>query len=144
MANGRARVNHIGVIEDDGRKLDREKDKSDYFYSKFKERFEPGSTLHTSRGDWSNLFCDRAFLRDDNLTTPLSIEEVKKATFHMNGDKAPGPDGFSMAFCQKFWEVIKTDLLKIFEDLYDDTLNTCDAPLPRGVTHPRTTLALDA
>jgi hypothetical protein len=25
----------------------------------------------------------------------------------MNGDKAPGPDGFSMAFFQKCWGVLK-------------------------------------
>jgi len=28
----------------------------------------------------------------------------------MNGDKAPGPDGFSMAFFQKYWVILKKDI----------------------------------
>ena len=31
-----------------------------------------------------------------------------------DGDKAPGPDGFPMAFFQACWAIIKTDLLEVF------------------------------
>jgi hypothetical protein len=34
------------------------------------------------------------------------------------GDKAPGPDGFSMAFFQDCWEVIKEDVMAVFEEFY--------------------------
>jgi hypothetical protein len=32
----------------------------------------------------------------------------------MNGDKAPGPDGFSMALFQQCWGVLKKDIMAIF------------------------------
>lgn len=36
----------------------------------------------------------------------------------MNRDKAPGPDGFSMAFSQDCWDVIKTDIMGVFLDFH--------------------------
>lgn len=32
----------------------------------------------------------------------------------LSGDKTPGPDGFSMAFFQHCWEVIKEDVMEVF------------------------------
>jgi hypothetical protein len=40
--------------------------------------------------------------------------EVRKFVMAMEGDKAPGPDGFSIAFLQVCWEVVKEDIMKIF------------------------------
>jgi hypothetical protein len=40
----------------------------------------------------------------------------------MEHNKAPGPDGFPAEFYQKFWEVIKEDLLKMFHNLHAGTL----------------------
>ena len=37
----------------------------------------------------------------------------------MKGDKALGPDGFSMAFFQKCWEVIKKDMMAIFKEFHE-------------------------
>jgi hypothetical protein len=36
----------------------------------------------------------------------------------MNGDKAPGPDGFSMAFFQACCVVLKEDIMKVFPDFH--------------------------
>ena len=36
----------------------------------------------------------------------------------MKGDKAPGSDGFSMAFFQKCWKVIKKDLMAVFKEFH--------------------------
>lgn len=36
----------------------------------------------------------------------------------MNGEKALGPDGFSMAFFPDFWEVIKLDIIGVFHDFH--------------------------
>lgn len=44
--------------------------------------------------------------------------------FQLGGDKAPGPDGFPLSFYQKFWDVVKNDLLSIFQELYDGRLST--------------------
>ena len=34
----------------------------------------------------------------------------------LNGDKAPGPDGYIAAFWQSNWETVKRDILNIFKD----------------------------
>ncbi len=142
MANGRHRVNRIEAIEEQGTRITREKDKSDYFYLKFKDRFAPDNQTPSSIGDWGDLFHDCSVLSSDSLTAPFTTDEIKKAIFQMNGDKAPGPDGFSMLFFHKFWTVIKEDLIKIFDDLFERSLNTgpidyshiCLVPKSEGAT----------
>ena len=36
----------------------------------------------------------------ENLEMPFSEDEIYVALMEMNEDKAPGPDGFTMAFCK--------------------------------------------
>jgi len=44
--------------------------------------------------------------------------EVRKVVFAMNGDKASGPDGFTMAFFQACWEVMRLDIMEVFSDFH--------------------------
>ena len=37
----------------------------------------------------------------------------------MNGDKAPGPDGFSLFFWQRCWDFVKEEILQMFKEIYD-------------------------
>lgn len=46
----------------------------------------------------------------------IDEEEVKKATFRLNPDKAPGPDGFPAAFFQSYWGIIGKDLHRVVEE----------------------------
>jgi hypothetical protein len=41
----------------------------------------------------------------DMLERPFDREEVFQVIQNLQGDKAPGPDGFTMAFFQKCWQV---------------------------------------
>jgi hypothetical protein len=52
------------------------------------------------------------------LTAPYSEEEVKKAVFQMEHNKAPGPDDFPAEFYQTFWDTIKLDLLHMSSVLH--------------------------
>jgi hypothetical protein len=45
------------------------------------------------------------------LDADFSEKEVKEAVFGSYADGAPGPDGFSFLFYQKFWDLIKPDLM---------------------------------
>ena len=36
----------------------------------------------------------------------------------MEGDKAPGPDGFTMAFYHHCWGAVERDVLAVFEEFY--------------------------
>jgi hypothetical protein len=40
----------------------------------------------------------------------------------MEHNKAPGPDGFPIEFYQTFWEIIKGDLMALFEDIHNGNL----------------------
>ena len=52
------------------------------------------------------------------LIAPFSEEEISKAVFQMEHNKALGPDGFPVEFYQHFWETVKTDLLELFGCLH--------------------------
>jgi hypothetical protein len=44
------------------------------------------------------------------LEREFKEEEVRKVVLAIDGDKARGPDGFSIAFFQVCWEVVKEDI----------------------------------
>jgi hypothetical protein len=56
------------------------------------------------------------------LTAPYTEEEVKKAIFIMEHNKAPDPDGFPAEFYQTFWDTIRVDLKGMFSSLHVDQL----------------------
>ena len=37
----------------------------------------------------------------------------------LNGDKAPRPDGFTIAFWQFSWEIVKVDIMRMFKDFFE-------------------------
>jgi len=41
-------------------------------------------------------------------------QEVWEVVRNLNGDKVPRPDGFTMAFFQKCWDVLKQDIMAGF------------------------------
>lgn len=57
------------------------------------------------------------------LQAPFSEQEVKKVVFDSYADGAPGPDGLSFMFYQHFWELIKSDLMALFLDFFNETLD---------------------
>lgn len=46
------------------------------------------------------------------LTRQVTEKEVKVALFSMHSNKAPGPDGMSPTFFQRFWSIIKGDVVE--------------------------------
>ncbi|KAG7559082.1 Reverse transcriptase domain [Arabidopsis thaliana x Arabidopsis arenosa] len=61
------------------------------------------------------------------LTREVSLEEVKRAVFEMNPTKAPGPDGMTALFYQRFWPIISEDLLTTVRSFF--TTGTLDPRL---------------
>ncbi|XP_058751102.1 uncharacterized protein LOC131624142 [Vicia villosa] len=45
------------------------------------------------------------------LTLDPSEEEIYHAVMNLNSDSAPGPDGFGPLFFQKYWSIIKCDVI---------------------------------
>ncbi|RVW46009.1 LINE-1 reverse transcriptase-like [Vitis vinifera] len=49
----------------------------------------------------------------------FSEEEIYAALMGMNGDKAPGPDGFTIAFWQSSWGLVKEEIMDLFREFYN-------------------------
>ena len=53
-----------------------------------------------------------------NLEVMFSEKEIFAALSNYCGDKAPGPNGFTMAFWLFCWDVVKSDILGLFREFY--------------------------
>lgn len=60
---------------------------------------------------------------NDSLVAPFSEAKIKSALFSYYPEGAPGPDGLPFLFYQKLWEVIKDDLVALFEDFHKGELD---------------------
>jgi hypothetical protein len=56
------------------------------------------------------------------LERAFEEEEVRKVVSAMVGDRTPKPDGFSMAFFQACWNVLRGDIMVVFRDFNDGGL----------------------
>jgi hypothetical protein len=64
------------------------------------------------------------------LERDFEEQEVWEVVRDLNGDKAPGPDGFTMAFFQKCWGVLKQDIMAVFSEFH----NSCQFEKSFNVT----------
>ncbi|CAA7037370.1 unnamed protein product [Microthlaspi erraticum] len=76
------------------------------------------------------------------LTTIPSDMEIKEAIFSINSDKAPGPDGMTSLFYQRFWKTTSTDITKAVRDffetgVFDERLNQTNICLIPKNERPR-------
>jgi hypothetical protein len=93
---------------------------TDFYRDLFKKENRPDIRLQ-----------DNFFSEDEKITLEENImlgsafteEEVKTAVFGSYADGAPGPDGIPFMFYQKFWDVIKLDLINMFNAWFDDNLD---------------------
>lgn len=53
-----------------------------------------------------------------SLCTPFCYNDIKKALWSIDGNKAPGYDGFSSQFFKDSWEVVEDDLCKAVSDFF--------------------------
>jgi hypothetical protein len=52
------------------------------------------------------------------LEREFEEDEIWAVIQNFKGDKAPGPDSFSMAFFQKCWEILKNDIFAVLKEFY--------------------------
>jgi hypothetical protein len=63
--------------------------------------------------------CDK----NEALTRPFSLAELKKAIFSMGTNIAPGPDHMPVEFYQSGWETIKYDLFDMLNEFWAQKLD---------------------
>lgn len=84
------------------------------------------TTLNTGNFDETLRFITEKVTPDMNesLTRPPSDDEIKKALFDINPEKAPGPDGMTNLFYQKFWGITAGKIFHTVRDFFaSDTLD---------------------
>ncbi|XP_021866715.1 uncharacterized protein [Spinacia oleracea] len=57
-------------------------------------------------------------VQGQQLITQVTGDEVKVAMFSINGDKAPGPDGFGSLFIKENWHIVSGDVTKAVLDFF--------------------------
>ncbi|KAL6343127.1 hypothetical protein AAG906_019670 [Vitis piasezkii] len=118
MANAHRRRNNVDRIKINGAWCIEENEIREGIGNAFK-------VLLSSSGDWrpsiSGLQLETLDQLDaSTLESPFTEEEVFNALLSCNGDKAPGPDGLSMAFWQFAWDFVKADVLCFFKEFYEN------------------------
>ena len=55
----------------------------------------------------------------ESLEIPFAEIEIYSALMEMNGDKAPGPDGFTVSFWQNAWDFTKEEIMEMFKEFHE-------------------------
>jgi hypothetical protein len=124
IANGRKRKKTIHSLDNDGIVIEGTKNLLQHATDYYKNLFgpAPGNLFPISPNLWSAA---ETLTVDDNidLTRPFSMEEVKNALFEMDVNRAPGPDEIPSEFYQHCWDIVKGDIMRLFEHFYEGTLD---------------------
>ena len=116
MANSRRRFNHLNFLEVDGVIYEEESKMAAQVVNFYKN-------LYKESEEWRPVVEGLEFDQIDGsergwLERRFEKEEILLALNELAGDKAPGPDGFSMAFFHHCWRVVERDGLAVFEEFY--------------------------
>ena len=115
IANGKHRKKQIFQLEQDEGTIVGEANLKLFITEYYKKLFVvPGPIFFSFVEDQVNDIPQHSNQEKGILTANFSENEVFDAVAQMEHNKAPGPDGFPAEFYQKFWEVLKSDLMAMF------------------------------
>ena len=117
VANGRRNRKYIKVLENErGLVLNNSKSIKEEILRYFEKLYaSPSEESWRVKGlNWSPISGESA----PRLESPFTEKEISKATFQLDMDKAPGPDGFTITVFQDCWDVIKEDLVRVFAEFH--------------------------
>ena len=71
------------------------------------------------------LYCDKSFGEQakDKMKCPINEEELLSAISNAKSKKSPGPDGITYEFYAVHFELLRDDLLKLFNGLLDNSIS---------------------
>ena len=124
IVNGRRRRNTIFSLSYGDVIIEGNNNLLEHATNFYKELFGPavGNLCKMKEDMWES----REKLSDiDNfiLTRPFSETEVKNALFSMKPNKAPGPDNIPIEFFQHCWEIVKNEVMMLFDWFHDNKLD---------------------
>ncbi|RVX01885.1 Transposon TX1 uncharacterized 149 kDa protein [Vitis vinifera] len=117
MANAHRRANNLVKIKINEVRFAEDQEVRDGIVNAYQQLLSESSDW---KADIGGLVLTQISLSEaEALECPFSEAEIYAALMGMNGDKAPGPDGFTVAFWQSCWEIVKEDVLDMFKEFYD-------------------------
>ncbi|CAL1375754.1 unnamed protein product [Linum trigynum] len=116
MANFNRRRNTIQLLKVDNEVISDGEAIKQVFIQHFQSRFSEEVHVRPFPVDFKHNLIS---LEENHLLTlPFQEAEIWKAVNSCGGDKAPGPDGFTLRFFQKAWNVIKHDILRAADEFF--------------------------
>ena len=117
MANAHQRNNSLDIIKINGVWMTKEQEVREGIVNAFQHLL---SEELGWRADIEGLHLNRLnSCEAEVLELPFIEEEIHSAPMEMNGDKAPGPDGFTVTFWQACWDFVKEEIVDLFKEFYD-------------------------
>jgi hypothetical protein len=115
--NGRRRKKTIAFLDSDEGEVTSHKEITNHIVNYYKQLFGHNDPCSMHLGDdfWPKDLKLEG-IDKEKLICPFPREEIKEVIMGMKEYSAPGPNGFSVSFFKKFWEIIKWDMLKMFQD----------------------------
>ena len=119
MTNAHRRRNCFKSISINDRKLDKEVGIKEGLVDAFQN-------LLSAPGGWCPLLLDFALNEIGSeeaarLEEIFSEEEIWTTISGLNSDKAPGPDGFPLAFWSFRWDFVKNEVLGFFKEFHEQS-----------------------
>jgi hypothetical protein len=123
VANRRHRKKRIFSLDHENGKIKGQANLKNYIMGFYKGLFgEPEQNSFSLNPDRTEDISQVTQDENNLLIAPFTKDEIKRVVFEMEHNKAPGPDGFPVEFYQKFWDVIKEDLISMFHKLHSGDL----------------------
>uniref|UniRef100_A0A2N9IZP3 Reverse transcriptase domain-containing protein n=1 Tax=Fagus sylvatica TaxID=28930 RepID=A0A2N9IZP3_FAGSY len=116
MVNSHRRCNYMDKVEVDGVVFEEESEIREQVVHFYESLYQESKTW---RPTVDGLELDVITANERALLEHrFDKEEVLQVVKDLQGDKAPFPDGFTMAFFQKCWSVIEADVMGFFYEVY--------------------------
>ncbi|GJY75790.1 RNA-directed DNA polymerase, eukaryota [Tanacetum coccineum] len=114
--NKRSQLAIRGILIDGDWISDLKEVKSEFLNHFAKQFSKPSSPRISINGAFPN----RLNLEQvEELESSISQDEIKKAVWDYGTNKSPGPDGFTFEFFQKYWNVLKQDIVAAIHQFFD-------------------------
>jgi hypothetical protein len=110
-------------LDHEGGKIKVQANLKNYITRSYKDLFGPSQDNTMTLDEAQIVDIPQVNQAKNEFLMPYFMEkEIRDAVFTMEHNKALGPNGFPVEFYQKFWDVIKVDLMQMFHDLHLGTL----------------------
>lgn len=125
IANGRKRKSTVISLEKDGEIIEGDENLLKHATKYYSDLFSPGENhdIHIDQSLWAEL--DHVSdAKNEELCKASSELEIKTALCQMEKNKAADPDRIPIEFYQACWDIVKSDIIQLFDDFHANKVDT--------------------